>query len=177
MKKPDLLKRLGGGDRRSIGKSEEVVADVLADARLFKPLFDCMLEDDPLVRMRAADAVEKITVMRPDFLQPYKSKLIHRIASINQPEVRWHVAQLVSRLELSRIERKRVAAIMNGYLNDRSSIVKTFAMQALADLAGRDSGLKSGIVKVLQKLTEEGTPAMQNRGRKLLAKLSALDSD
>lgn len=171
LKKPDLLKRLSGGDRRSIGKSEEVVADVLADARLFKPLFECMLEDDPLVRMRAADAVEKITAMRPDFLQPYKSKLIHHVAVVNQPEVRWHVAKLVSRLELNKSERRTVRALMDSYLTDKSSIVKTFAMQALADLACKDAGLKPRIVKQLQKLTEEGTPAMQARGRKLLARL------
>lgn len=169
MKKSDLLKRLRGGDRRSIGKSEEVVADVLADARVFTPLFDCILDDDPVVRMRAADAVEKITALRPDFLQPHKAKLIRRIATINQPEVRWHVAQLVSRLELNKAERRDVLRFLNGYLDDKSSIVKTFAMQALANLAFRDRDLKPGIVKQLRKLTEEGTPAMQNRGRKLLA--------
>lgn len=171
MKKPDLLKRLGGGDRRSIGKSEEVVADVLADARLFRPLFDCMLADDPVVRMRAADAVEKITAMRPEFLRPHKFTLIQRVAEIDQAEVRWHVAQLVSRLELNKSERKRVVSIMEEYLGDRSSIVKTSAMQALADLALQDSSLRPRIVKQLQRLTEEGTPAMQARGRKLLAKL------
>jgi hypothetical protein len=171
LKKPDLLKRLSGGDRRSIGKSEEVVADVLADARLFKPLFDCMLANDPIVRMRAADAVEKITAMRPEFLRPHKSRLIQRVAGIDQREVRWHVAQLVSRLELNKSELRRVVSIMEGYLGDSSSIVRTFAMQALADLALQNSDLRPRIVKELQRLTEEGTPAMQARGRKLLAKL------
>ena len=171
MKKPDLLKKLSGGDRRSIGKSEEVVADVLTDARLFKPLFECLLEDDPLVRMRAADAIEKITGMRPEFLQPFKSRLLRRVALIDQPEVRWHVAQLIPRLELTKGERKEVVALMDGYLTDKSSIVRTYAMQALADVASKDAFLKPRIVKQLQKLTDEGTPAMQARGRKLLARL------
>jgi len=172
MKKSDLRQKLSGGDRRSIGKSEEVVSEVLADARLFGALFDCMLADDPLVRMRAADAVEKITLLRPDFLKPFKSKLITRVAKIDQQEVRWHVAQLVSRLELSRSERKTVHDFLQEYLNDKSSIVRTFAMQALADLATQDAGLKRGIVKQLERLTKEGTPAMQSRGKKLLVELS-----
>ncbi|MEK7785160.1 MAG: hypothetical protein AAB658_07015, partial [Chloroflexota bacterium] len=57
-----ILKKLEGGDLRSIGRSEEVAADVLADPALFGELFDGMLDDNPLIRMRAADAVEKITV-------------------------------------------------------------------------------------------------------------------
>ncbi len=34
-----LLQKLDGGDRRSIGRSEEVVADVLADPALFDVVF------------------------------------------------------------------------------------------------------------------------------------------
>ena len=67
-----LLKKLSGPDRRSIGRSEEVVAEVLADPSLFGILFDGMLTDDAVLRMRCADAVEKITAQRPDLLQPYK---------------------------------------------------------------------------------------------------------
>ena len=57
----DILEKLKGGDRRSIGRANEVVADVLRDPTLFDALFNGMLNDDPIVRMRSADAVEKIT--------------------------------------------------------------------------------------------------------------------
>lgn len=171
MKRLAIARNLAGGDRRSIGKSEEVVAEVLADARLFDSLFDCMLHDDPLVRMRAADAVEKITAMRPDFLMRHKAKLIGKVAMIDQQEVRWHVAQLIPRLQLTKNERSRVVELMEEYLKDNSSIVRTFAMQALAEMAMGDSRLRPSIIKRLKQLTEEGTPAMKNRGRKLLAKL------
>ncbi len=53
----DLLGKLQGGDRRSIGRADEVVADVLNDPALFDDLFQGMLHDDPVVRMRSADAV------------------------------------------------------------------------------------------------------------------------
>jgi hypothetical protein len=162
---------LQGGDRRSIGKSREVVEKVLADPGLFRIVFDGMLVDDPLIRMRCADAAEKITARRPDLLQPYKRKLLRKVALIDQQEVRWHVAQLIPRLKLARAERRAAMEFLYRFLKDDSRIVKTFAMQALADLAERDADLRPGIVRTIQKLTRTGSPAMRSRGRKLLKKL------
>jgi hypothetical protein len=163
-----LLRKLQGGDRRSIGKSREVAGRVLADPELFGIVFDGMLDDDPLIRMRCADAVEKITALRPDLLPPYKRKLLREVAPIEQPEVRWHVAQLISRLALDRRERRAAAKILTGYLGDESRIVKTFSMQALADLAEGNADLRPGIVRTIQRLTRTGSPAMRSRGRKVL---------
>ncbi len=166
-----LLKRLSGTDRRSIGESERVVKRVLANPSLFPVVFDGMLADDPVLRMRCADAVEKITFTHPEYLRPFKRKIITRAAKIEQQEVRWHVAQLVSRLSLTPRERREVVVILQDYLKDKSSIVKTFAMQALADVAERDVDLRAPIMQQIEQLTQTGTPAMQSRGRKLLAKL------
>ncbi|MBC8248085.1 MAG: hypothetical protein H8E90_00270 [Anaerolineales bacterium] len=168
----DVLKKLAGGDRRSIGRVGEVVADVLNDPTLFEVVFYGMLSDDPIIRMRSADAAEKITARYPEHLQPYKTKLIQQVARIEQQEVRWHVAQMIPRLELSEEERAVVVEILLGYLNDKSKIVKTFSMQALADLAEQDGGLRSQMIPLLEELTRTGSPAMRSRGRKLLEKLS-----
>ncbi|MBE7552122.1 MAG: hypothetical protein HS126_13720 [Anaerolineales bacterium] len=167
----DLLKKLAGGDRRSIGRSDEVVAEVLADPAQFPLVFEGLLDNDPLIRMRAADAVEKITARHPDYLQPHKNQLIEQAARINQQEVRWHVAQMLPRLEWSEAERIQVVEILLAYLNDASRIVKTFAMQALADLAEQDDRLRPQVIPLLEELTQTGSPAMQSRGRKLLRQL------
>ena len=55
----DLLSKLRGGDRRSIGKVDEVVAVVEKEAAQFKYLVSGLFDPDPIVRMRAADAMEK----------------------------------------------------------------------------------------------------------------------
>jgi hypothetical protein len=65
-------------------------------------------------------------------------------------------------------ERDHAVSILFDYLEDKSSIVKTFAMQALADLAQDDSRLRKRIVPILEFLTASGTPAMRAPGRKLL---------
>jgi hypothetical protein len=74
---------------------------------------------------------------------------------------------MVPRLDLTKKERAVAVDILFDYLRDRSSIVKTFAMQGLAELAGEDLSLRTKILPLLEELTEIGTPAMRARGRKL----------
>jgi HEAT repeat protein len=166
-----ILCKLKGGDRRSIGRAEEVVSDVLENPALFKDLIAGLAVSDALVRMRAADAMEKVSLVHPEYLRPYKAFLMEQAALSDQKEVRWHLAQVLPRLRLSQKERRRVIGILRSYFSDRSSIVKTFAMQALADIAGQSPALRPAILLQLRKLTATGTPAMQARGRKLLAQM------
>ena len=166
-----ILLKLTGGDRRSIGRSEEVVAAVLADASLFPHLFRGLVSADPIVRMRAADAAEKVTASRPELLRPFKRQLLDEVAAIDQQEVRWHVAQMLPRLVLTDAERASAAALLRGYLSDRSRIVQTFALQALADLARQDAALLPGVLEILEEKVASGSPAVRIRCRKLLAQL------
>ncbi len=172
----ELLERLTGGDRRSIGRSNEVVAAVLHDPSLFGVVFSGLWSTDALVRMRTADALEKITAKHPEWLQPYKEQLVRQVAQSRVQEVRWHVAQMLPRVQSNQEERAAMVAILLDYLGDKSKIVKTFAMQALAALAEQDSALRQHAIRVLEEQTRTGSPAMQSRGRKLLWKLTATGS-
>jgi len=166
-----ILHKLKGGDRRSIGRSNEVVAEVLTRPELFRRLFAGLSVDDPVVRSRAADAVEKISVIHPEWLHPYRAKLAGELARCEQKEVRWHVAQMLPRLRWNTREQQQVYDILAEYLRDSSSIVKTFAMQALADLTTQAPDRRPAVLRQLQDLTEHGTSATRARGRKLLADL------
>jgi hypothetical protein len=166
-----IIRALKGGDRRSIGRVNHVMEIVRRWPALFPVLIDGMHHADELVRMRAADAVEKLTVTNPVWLQPFRVQLIQLAASTNQQELRWHLAQVLPRLELSRRDRMIVVAVFRRYLQDRSRIVKTFAMQGLADLALQDPRLRTPIRRVIAALTRTGSPSMRSRGRKLLVQL------
>jgi uncharacterized membrane-anchored protein YjiN (DUF445 family) len=124
--------------------------------------------------MRAADASEKITRKEPDLLRPYKKELLALMAKAEQQELRWHLAAIVPRLPLNSKERQLVSSLLRRYLEDGSSIVKTCALQALADLAVDDSSIRPGVMEILRQSTRKGTPAMKARSRKLLLHL---DSD
>lgn len=166
----DIIKQLSGGDRRSIGKVNFVVNKVLKEPSLFDALFNGLFNEDDVVRMRAADAIEKISKTNPEILKPYKRKFIYEISQIEQQEVRWHLAQIFPRLNMTDKEKKEVINILKNYLNDKSKIVKTFAMQALTDFAEQDENLKKWVICLLKDTIEKGSPAMQSRAKKLLGR-------
>lgn len=127
-----------------------------------------MWSDDAIVRMRAADAAEKVSVILPELLKPYKSELLGLLVETEQIELRWHLAQMVSRLPLTKAESLRAAQTLQHYLGDRSSIVRTFALQALADISRSNPELRSQVTKILRESVVRGTAAMKARARRLL---------
>ena len=88
---------------------------------------------------------------------------------IGQKEVRWHLAQIFPRLELTQQKRQQVFNLLVSFLDDDSRIVKTFAMQELADIAEMDRSYR--VIKIVEDLMASGIPAIQNRGKKLLPRL------
>ena len=166
------LKTLAGGDRRSIGRSEEMVAAVLREPRRFAALVTGMFSEDPIVRMRSADAAEKISRKRPDLLQPYKSMLLKEAAEIERSEVRWHVAQMLPRLRLDRGEAESAVEILHSWLRSPSRIVQVNAMQALADLALSNAEMRDEILALVVRQKTSSSAAVRARARKLEKQLS-----
>lgn len=164
-----LLKKLEGNDRRKIGRSEEVASDVLKEPDLIRVLIDGLYIENPIVRMRAADAMEKASLEHPGYLIPYKQQLFKLAATSKQKEVRWHMAQILPRLNLSHDENIRAVNMFLVYLTDNSSVVNTFVMQAFADIAKTDEELRPALLIHITELTAIGTPAMKARGKILLA--------
>jgi len=171
MARKNILVLLKGGDRRTIGRSEQVAAIVSDDPELFPQLIAGFRSADPLVRMRAADAAEKVTRKLGDLLQRYKKELLALLTQAQQQELRWHLAVMVPRLQLTASERRVAISSLKSYLEDRSSIVKTFALQGLADLAQDEPRIRPRVVGILREATRNGTPAMKARSRKLLVRL------
>jgi len=167
----NILPLLEGGDRRTLGRSDQVAAIVSAHPRFFPNLIAGLWSAHPVVPMRAADAMEKVTRMHGELLQPYKKELLGLMTEAEQQELRWHLAIMVPRLLLNAKEKQVAISSLNSYLEDRSSIVKTFALQGLADLARHEPSIRSRVVEILREATRSGTPAMKARSRKLLIDL------
>jgi hypothetical protein len=160
---------LEGSDRRSIGQADQVAGLILKQPKLLRELISCLWREDPVVRMRAADAAEKVSAQNPRLLARYKAQLLGLLAETTQIELRWHLAQMVPRLPLTSSERKRAAASLRRYLeDDRSSIVRTWSLNALAELSQNDAALRSETKQLLEEALHSGTPAMKARARTLL---------
>jgi hypothetical protein len=171
MRGQKLAEMLKGGDRRSIGRSDEVAKLVMGRSERFKELIECLWDENAVVRMRGADAAERVSGAKPELLKPYRQELLGLLAEAEQIELRWHLAAMVPRLALTRAERLRAVASLEHYLEDRSSIVKTFALQGLAELARSEPGLRGRVKEILEESLVSGTAAMKARARKLLKEL------
>ena len=171
----NVVKLLSGGDRRSLGRANQVGAQAAKQPAIFARLIEALFHDDPVVRMRSADAAEKASRSNPKLLAPHKAELLGLLTSETQIEVKWHLPQMLTRLPLTAAERRDAIDTLQSYLQDRSSIVKTLAMQALADFAIEDPSLRLDALNTIRRLTKTGTAAMRARGRKLLAHLERFE--
>ncbi len=173
MLRQQIATMLEGADRRSIGRANEVARLVLKQPHRFRELIACLWNENPVVRMRAADAAEKVSAKKPRLLDRHKPELLGLLVEAEQIELRWHLAAMIPRLRLTPAEHQRAVAALHQYLNDRSSIVKTFALQGLADLAQDDAALRGSVKQLLEDAVQSGTPTMRARARKLLKKIPA----
>jgi hypothetical protein len=162
-----------GRNRMDGGRARHVAELVLAKPRKIGQLIECLWDGEPDVACRAADALERATFHRPKLAQAWKESLIGLMAEAELNKVRWNLALLVPRLELSVTEARRAAGSLRSYLDDKGSIVKTAAMHGLTALARHDPEMMPEVVDMLRILSRSGTPAMRARGRILLKGLEA----
>lgn len=167
----NVLEKLKGGDLRSIGRADEVVAAIHKDPSLFSDVFAGMYNEDPVVRMRSADVVEKVTREKPELLTGFEKAIITELSQIEQQEVCWHIALILPRLSCDREQGKEILAILMGYLSHKSKIVIVNAMEALATLAIGTDSIREEIIRIIKSKVATGSPAIQARGRKLIKKL------
>jgi hypothetical protein len=118
--------------------------------------------------MRAADALEKATRDRGDLLSHHKRAILGPMGDVEQQEVRWHWAQIVSRLDLTSREMQSVVSKLEALLNDPSRIVRVQSLQALADLAARFPQVRARVSSALASANQSESPAVRARARKLL---------
>lgn len=150
-----------------------MVTDIIDDPTLFDEVFYGMTHADPLIRMRCSDVIEKVCRLHPEYLQPYTEPLIKDVARVSQKEVRWHVALLLSPLELEGEDFEEIAALLLTWAEDGESlIVQVNAIQALADLAGEDPRFRSQVIDALEDLVVTGSPAVRSRAERLLRDLA-----
>lgn len=167
-----LLARLSGGDRRSTGRADEVAAAAVIDPALVPVLVELLRHADPVVRMRAADALEKASRRSPHLLFPHSDVLPREIGGMEQQELRWHVAPMLPRLPLDATQLSEAVTVLKSYLGDPSRIVVVEALSALAAMTERAPSLCAWLVPELERAVVQGAPAVRTWARRLLVNLA-----
>jgi peptidyl-tRNA hydrolase len=164
----DLAQKLSGGDLRSIGEANGIATQIHSQSE-FDELFKNLFRADRLVVMRAADAIEKVTAGKPEFLKSHNVEILQLLKSAENKELKWHLAQLAARLELHNGEIATVVNVLKNWALDtrESRIVRVNSLQALFDIAQRNDSAREVFKNVAEKLHAENIPSITARLKKL----------
>ena len=171
MDKQSLTSVLLGKDLRTI-RQNSVVVNSIHNQHTFDELFSLVFHHERTLVMRAIDAVEKVTLKHPEFLISHKSQLLEVLNSADHKELKWHIAQLIPRVDLTVAELKNVwHKLAYWSLNKtESKIVRVNALQGLFDLSKVNRELKDDFEKIISMMEHERIPSIQARIRKLKSK-------
>jgi hypothetical protein len=159
----------------SSGRVKEALPLVQAQPALAAHLVELLFEQDVGIAQRAADVLERVS-HKPSpalyrVLARLKSALLGLLSEAQPKKLRWNLALTLGRLPLTAAEARRAAEVLQSWLDDPSSIVKTAALQCMADLTRHDPSLLPMVLDLLRIHSRGGTPAMRARCRILLKRL------
>lgn len=167
------------GDPRTLGNADTVVNLVLDRPERLDELIGCILHgDDDVVRIRAADALEKVCRPQPSLLQPHAPLLLGAMAPIDQPSVQWHVAQMLGHLDLNAGQRTSAARSLRRYLDQSSDwIVLNWSLETLAALARTDTDLVEPLQRYPHRFEHSTYTSLPHRAGKLLTEFAERPPD
>lgn len=168
MTKQNFTNLLLGKDLRTI-KQNSIVVRAVSDQNSFDELFSLVFHRERPLVLRAVDAVEKVTSKKPEYLIPHKEQLLAVLKSADHKELKWHIAQLIPRVELDKRELAEVWHILTYWaLNkNESKIVRVNSLQGLWDLSKLHPEFKKDLDKTIQTMEHELIPSIQARIRKI----------
>lgn len=162
-----------GGKTNSLGRAEEVVREVLQDKSRLDELYDCLFDSDPWTRMRAADSLEKVCRIHPEWFEPYADRLLQEMGKSGQPSLQWHVAQMISEIRLTPSQQIGAAQWLEERLKDKNIdwIVASNAMVTLIRLMKDGVVPKNKVVSLIRGQLEHHSQSVRRRAAKLLAEV------
>jgi hypothetical protein len=173
MKEPFAAVLEAGGKTNSLGRAEEVLAAVLADASRLEELYACLSLPDAWVRMRAIDTMEKVCRAHPDWLLPYIDRFNTEFAQSEQASIQWHLAQMYAEVVLTPHQKQFALRWLTERISttDVDWIVAANAMQTLTQFAEQGAVPKPDVIRLLEVQLNHKSNAVVKRATKLLTPL------
>lgn len=163
---------LTGGDPRSLRNADIVIDAASRQPERLAELVQCVCSDDEIVRMRASDALEKVCRAQPGLVQRFVPRLLTEMSRIDQASVQWHLAQILTEVQLGEGERAEAITILEHNLDISDDwIVTNLTLQALATFARTSPAVRTRLVARLHRYQHSPYKSVASRARKLLAEL------
>jgi len=159
-----------GGKSNSLGRSAEVLADVLVDAARLPELYTCISDEDAWVRMRVIDTLEKVLRVYPDWSKPFVEDMVYNLTLIQQPSIQWHLAQIFRVITLTKNQKDAVLHWLSGLLTDTSVdwIVAANTMETLVQFTNDGEFEKKEMIELLNTQLHHKSKSVVKRARKHL---------
>jgi hypothetical protein len=165
---------LTGGDPGRLRNVDLVVGAASGQPGRLAELVECVFSDDEIVRMRASDALEKVCRARPALVQPFVPRLLTEMPRIDQASVQWHLAQILTEVQLDERQRAEAIAILEHNLDTSGDwIVTNLSLQALATFARTSPETRARLTGRLHRYERSRYRSVASRARKLLAEFGA----
>ena len=164
-----------GGKTNSLGRAPEIVGIVLGDKSRLEELYNCLFDSNAWVRMRAADALEKVCREHPDWLAPYIDRLAADFGTNTQASIQWHLAQIYEQVTLTSKQKQIAITWLTGLLATKEVdwIVAANAMDTLVAFTKDGSCPLTDTIALLKVQQQHKSNAVTRRAAKHLAELMA----
>jgi hypothetical protein len=165
-----------GGKSNSLGRAGEVVAMVAADQTRLEELYLCLFEEDAWLRMRAADSLEKVCRVHPEWLTSYTERLFTEVATSSQPSIQWHLAQIFAEIALTPTQKQRAIKWLEERLRDKNVdwIVAANVMKTLVQFTKEGSIAKNDAIRLIEAQLTHHSSSVRKKATKLLTQLELL---
>lgn len=162
---------LRGGDLRSIGNAQEAAERALNDPAVFQALIHAVLDKDPVLSMRAADAAEKASKTFPPLLEKHRKEILNVLKKAKGKQLRWHLAMMVNYITWDAHETVIILnTLLRWYRTDPSKIVRVNCLDTLCSIALKHREFEREIRIITEEALLRGAPSLRARAKKLLRK-------
>lgn len=160
---------LTGGHPNSLGRTVEVVEQVMRYPERFEELFQCYFSADEVVRLRTSSAIKRIWREQPQKVVPYVDRFLSEVSTIDQPSTQWTFAQLFAELDahITSNQRTRAITILQHNLTQTSDwIVLINTLDTLAAWARTDEGLRTWLLPQLNRFANDPRKSVAGRAKR-----------
>ncbi|PCI62454.1 MAG: hypothetical protein COB37_07015 [Kordiimonadales bacterium] len=165
----DVIQALSEGKRGSVARSNEVARYILQYPDEVRQLVNALAAENPAVVSHVSHACVSIFAQEPAVLRPFGAELLEALKESSQWELLHQLPKILPHLDLDAVQLTGLSDRLWHLLkNDRSSIVRTCALQALVDMAETDEKFEPRACAAMAFAFEQGSKALQARARNLL---------
>lgn len=163
-----------GGKSNSLGRVNDVIQEVFSDKTLVEELYACMFSENAWVRMRAADAFEKVCREYPERIEPYIDRIQKELSGSRQPSIQWHIAQIYQEVSLTDEQKKGALKWLTDLLSTKEIdwIVAANAMTALVYFTKRGNFTKKKLIRLLEIQLSHKSNAVRKKANKFIDEIS-----